>query len=67
MFRLLGVRLHPAVRLLIGAGLITFGVLSSRVGLDVVGGVFVLWTIAGAMGAGSTRETARSSSERHFR
>jgi hypothetical protein len=56
MLRLLGVRLHPGLRLLLGVALIAIGLAGHRTGLLVAGAAVIVWAVIGAAGgAGRAR------------
>jgi len=51
MFKLAGIELNPATRLLIGALLLIVGAVKHGAPLMIIGGVLVAWGIAGLAAA----------------
>jgi hypothetical protein len=46
MLRLIGVKLHPGVRVLIGAAILALGVVRGAAAAEVVGVALVIWGVA---------------------
>lgn len=67
MFRLMGIRLHPAVRALLGIALAAIGLWTQRPGLAVIGGVFVAWAIIGAIAPAKADRAKGDAPNRYFR
>ncbi len=50
MLKMTGARLHPAVRILIGAGVIAIGLVRHGTTPLIVGGALIVWGVAAVLG-----------------